>query len=184
MSSAADITSLIQDASIKKHPDPAHDLNPSTAASQKRPVSPTTSISGSDASIPYSALKPIPRRSNLPPLPDLRFEQSYLASLEGAETWWKIAWITGRDQVMLPLVQGMLWTLVLSGWRHWNKGAAFTGQSFGARVRKWWWKVNNWEIPAGANGGGRATTERFAAPAGMKDKSYAEHIGDVSAPYW
>ncbi len=186
MSSAADITSLIQDASIKKHPDPAHDLNPSTAASQKRPVSPTTSISGSEASIPYSALKPIPRRSNLPPLPDLRFEQSYLASLEGAETWWKIAWITGRDQVVLPLVQGMLWTLVLSGWRHWNKGAAFSGQNFGARVRKWWWKVNNWEIPEGASGGGGgsgATAERFAAQAGMKDKRYAEHIGDVSVPY-
>ena len=183
MSSAADITSLIQDVSIKKHPDPAHDLNPSTAASQKRPVSPTTSISGSEASIPYSALKPIPRRSNLPPLPDLRFEQSYLASLEGAETWWRIAWITGRDQIVLPLVQGMLWTLVLSGWRHWNKGAAFKGQSFGARVRKWWWKVNNWEIPEGANGGGRATTERFAAQTGLKDKRYAEHIGDVSVHY-
>lgn len=67
---------------------------------------------------------------------------------------------------------------MLSGWRHWNKGAAFRGQSFGARVRKWWWKVNNWEIPEGAKGGGRATTERFAAPAGLKDKKYAEHIGD------
>lgn len=87
---------------------------------------------------------------------------------------------------MLPLVQGMLWTLVLSGWRHWNKGAAFTGQSFGARVRKWWWTVNNWEIPEGAagGGGGGATTERFATHGGMKDKRYAEHIGDVSVHYW
>ena len=176
MSAAANITSIIQDASIKRHPDPSHDLNPSTAASQKRPVSPTISISGSDASIPYSALKPVPRRSNLPPLPDLRFEQSYLASLEGAETWWRIAWITGRDQIMLPLVQGMLWTLILSGWRNWNKGAAFSGQSFGARVRKWWWKVNNWQIPEGSPNG----HVKFAQPGGLKDKKFAEHVGDVS----
>lgn len=139
MSSAiTEIASTIQAASIKHHPDPAHDLNPSTAASQKRPVSPTISISSSENSIPSSALKPIPRRSNLPPLPDLRFEQSYLASLQGAETWWRIAWITSRDQVLLPLIQGTVWTLALSGWRFWNKGAAFSGQSAGARLRKWW----------------------------------------------
>ncbi|KAL2052792.1 hypothetical protein ABVK25_007033 [Lepraria finkii] len=161
----ADIASTIQSASIKHYPDPAHDLNPSTAASEKRPVSPTSSISSSEASIPEYVLKPIPRRSNLPPLPDLRFEQSYLASLEGAETYWRIAWITGRDQMLLPLVQGMLWTLALSGWRYWNKGAAFSGQSFGARVRKWWWGVNNWDIPP-QNG------------TGMKDKKFAEHVGD------
>jgi len=138
MSSAAmNIASTIQSASIKHHPDPAIDLIPSTTASQNRPASPTTSISSSENSIPYSVLKPIPRRSNLPPLPDLRFEQSYLASLQGAETWWSIAWITGRDQVLLPLVQGTLWTLALSGWRYWNRGAAFSGQSAGARLRKW-----------------------------------------------
>ena len=34
-----------------------------------------------------------------PPIPDLRFEQSYLASISGAETWGKVAWITTRDQV-------------------------------------------------------------------------------------
>lgn len=158
-----DLASTIQTASIKHHPDPAYDLNPSTAASQKRPVSPTTSIS-SDGSIPYSALKPIPRRANLPPLPDLRFEQSYLASLQGAETWWKVAWITGRDQVLLPLAQGTLWTLALSGWRYWNRGAAFSGQTMGAKVRKWWWGVNSWKIPDGT---------------GAKNKQFAEHVGEV-----
>lgn len=99
-----DIASAIQSASIKQHPDPAHDLNPSTTASTKKPVSPTTSISSKADSIPESAVKPIPRRTNLPPLPDMRFEQSYLASLQGAESWWRIAWITGRDQV-LPFLQ-------------------------------------------------------------------------------
>lgn len=94
-----DIASAIQSASIKRHPSPAHDLNPSTAASKKQPVSPTTSIASDASTIPEFVLKPIPRRANLPPLPDMRFEQSYLASLQGAESWWRIAWITGRDQV-------------------------------------------------------------------------------------
>lgn len=94
-----DIASAIQSASINRHPSPAHDLNPSTAASTKKPVSPATSIPSDAESIPESALKPVPRRANLPPLPDMRFEQSYLASLQGAESWWRIAWITTRDQV-------------------------------------------------------------------------------------
>ncbi|KAI4131609.1 MAG: hypothetical protein LQ338_001123 [Usnochroma carphineum] len=142
-----DVASAIQSASIKRHPSPSHDLNPSTAASTKKPVSPATSIPSDADSIPESALKPTPRRANLPPLPDMRFEQSYLASLQGAESWWRIAWITGRDQVILPLVQGMLWTLLLSGWRYWNRGARFQGASLGCKVRRWWWGVNNWKIP-------------------------------------
>ena len=97
---AVEIASTIQSASIKRHPSPAHDVNPSTSASTKKPVEPVspTSVS-SENSIPESALKPAPRRANLPPLPDLRFEQSYLASIKSAETWWAIAWITGRDHV-------------------------------------------------------------------------------------
>lgn len=98
-SPALDIASTIQSASLNRHPSPAHDVNPSTAASQKLPVSPITSIFSGENSIPYSALKPVPRRSNLPPLPDLRFEQSYLASLRGVEGWGGILWVTGRDQV-------------------------------------------------------------------------------------
>lgn len=93
------IASTIQSASLNRHPDPVHDLNPSTAASSKQPISPTISVSSGDNSIPYSTLKPIPRRSNLPPLPDLRFEQSYLASLRNVEGWTGVLWVTGRDQV-------------------------------------------------------------------------------------
>ena len=100
---AIEIASTIQSASIKRDPSPAHDVNPSTSASTKQPVEPIspTSFSSDADSIPESALKPAPRRANLPPLPDLRFEQSYLASLKGAESWWQVAWITGRDQVHL-----------------------------------------------------------------------------------
>ncbi|KAJ9667232.1 hypothetical protein H2201_002753 [Coniosporium apollinis] len=147
----ADIASTIQSASVQKHPDPRHDLNPSTAASQKEPVtlgsSPATSDIAEDE-IPLSALHPRPRRKTLPPLPDLRFEQSYLKSIEKAESWQGVAYITIRDQVFLPLTQGILWTLILSGWRFWNRETKLKGHSVGARIRRWWWGVNNWNIPS------------------------------------
>ncbi|MCJ1237868.1 hypothetical protein MMC14_005855 [Varicellaria rhodocarpa] len=154
-SAAINIASTIQSASIKRHPSPHHDVNPSTTASSKEPVtisSPPTSPSLSSRSpnrsqIPSFAIRPVPRHSNLPPLPDLRFEQSYLASLSGSTDWKTVGYITMRDQVVLPLVQGMLWTLVLSGWRYWNRTAQFSGRSVGSRIRRWWWNVNNWEIP-------------------------------------
>jgi len=47
----------------------------------------------------------------------------------------------------MPLVQGMVWTLALAGWRAWNEAAQFSGQSVGARIRRWWWGVNNWTVP-------------------------------------
>ena len=146
-----DVASTIQSASIKRNPSPHHDLNPSTAASSKQPVrfqSPSPSSPSSPKStIPYDALRPIPRTTKLPPLPDLRFEQSYLASLQGSSDWKVITYITVRDQVVLPLVQGTLWTLLLSGWRYWNRSAQFGGKTVGSRIRRWWWGVNNWEIP-------------------------------------
>jgi hypothetical protein len=104
-------------------PSVAHDANPSTAASQKQPVTlshhaGSTSdletydeIDGHEAlddeddedededDIPYDVLRPVRRRKSLPPLPDLRFEQSYLASIKDADTNWKVAYITIRDQV-------------------------------------------------------------------------------------
>jgi hypothetical protein len=111
------IAETIQTASIKRHPSPTHDLNPSTAASQKQPVI-SHPIPASETSlekypedefgldededeeeIPYSVIKPLPRRMSFGPLPDLRFEQSYLASIASAETRWRVAWITVRDQV-------------------------------------------------------------------------------------
>jgi len=113
-----EIASTIQSASINRHPDTDYDLNPSTSASAKQPVtiSRTRShISDEDEygidgdsendqdeeDIPYSVIRPLPRRPEMPPLPDLRFEQSYLASIAHADTNWKIAWITTRDQVFL-----------------------------------------------------------------------------------
>ena len=113
------IAETIQTASINRAPSPSHDLNPSTAASQKQPVSISPNALTSDASldkfayggddefdeeedqedIPYSVITPVQRRASFPPLPDLRFEQSYLQSISNCDTMWKVAYITMRDQV-------------------------------------------------------------------------------------
>ena len=100
-----DIASTLQGASIKRHPSPRHDLNPSTAASEKQPVTldahadPDASSDVAEDEIPISVLNPVPRKQTMPPLPDLRFEQSYLKSIEHAEGWQGVLWITIRDQV-------------------------------------------------------------------------------------
>ncbi|KAH0846383.1 hypothetical protein AYO21_07473 [Fonsecaea monophora] len=153
---ANEIASTIQSAHIKHDPSPEHDINPSTAASQKIPgeveaISPprsrSHSLSGSESTLPSDIIRARPRSRSFPPIPDFRFEQSYLASIKSADTNWKVAFITIRDQVFLPLAQGILWNLLMFGWRHWNRGTKFQGQSLGARVRKWWWGVNNWKLP-------------------------------------
>lgn len=107
-----EIASLLQSASVKRNPSPAHDLNPSTAASEKRPVRFSRHVDPGDASdagedeIPISLLDPIHRRTTMPPLPDMRFEQSYLKSIEKAESWQGVLWITLRDQVC---INGSCW---------------------------------------------------------------------------
>ncbi|KAI9826900.1 MAG: hypothetical protein M1832_005839 [Thelocarpon impressellum] len=182
------IAETIQTGHINHRPSPAHDINPSTAASKKQPVTtkaPSLDSEGisddesEDEEIPYSALRPLPRKSTLPPLPDLRFEQSYLASISGADTWYRVAWITTRDQVMLPLAQGTLWTLALLGWRYWNMNASFSGKTVGSRIRRWWWGVNNWAIPDATHGtkhGGKGQRRKFSP----NDAEVAKEVTDVS----
>lgn len=157
---AGDIASAIQSASINRHPDARHDLNPSTAASIKEPVRLSSqsaaqheplspSPSSSAEHIPANVLRPVPRRQALPPLPDLRFEQSYLKSISLCESRAAVLWVTLRDQVLLALFQGFAWTLLLSGWRHVNRASKLSGSNVGARLRRWWWGVNGWSIPVG-----------------------------------
>jgi hypothetical protein len=109
-----EIGETLQSLSINRNPSTTHDINPSTAASEKVPVrveettldaeSYSSSLDGSDIEeedeeYSYSIIRPARRRQSLPPLPDLRFEQSYLASIAGAETYQMVAYITIRDQV-------------------------------------------------------------------------------------
>lgn len=139
------IASTLQFAHTNENPSPEHDINPSTVASEKVPVEATSSPPSSPSDV---HLQPVPRRKALPPLPDLRFEQSYLASIPEGASWRRVAYITIQTQVFLPLLQGTVWTLALAGWRHWNRGAQMAGTGIGARIRRWWWDVNGWNIPA------------------------------------
>lgn len=89
-----------------EEPNAAHHIKPATAttaASQKGPVkvapaSDANSIS-SDVVHPRRVVKQVHRPPKFPPLPDLRFEHNFNASLKGADTWGKVAWIILRDQV-------------------------------------------------------------------------------------
>ena len=95
MSSLATQTAeTFQMGHLRRRPDPSHDINPSTATSKRVPVS-IGSDSDDEASF---ALRKRPAK-HFPPIPDLRFEQSYLQSIAKAETWWQIALITIKDQV-------------------------------------------------------------------------------------
>ncbi|RMD43113.1 hypothetical protein DV735_g2071, partial [Chaetothyriales sp. CBS 134920] len=143
---AAELASAIQSVSIKQNPSPEHDVNPSTAASKKEPV---------ELASP-----------SFPKLPDFRFEQSYLASIKNAKNNTEVILITLRDQVLLPLAQGVLWNLVMFGWRYSNRASKFSGQSVGAKVRKWWWGLNNWKLPAEATPGSRPASELAQGPEG------------------
>ncbi|KAI0382964.1 DUF1770-domain-containing protein [Hypomontagnella monticulosa] len=167
------IAETIQTAHIQRAPSPRHDLNPSSSISEKQPVRLQELPSrqhrqrprhdsldeiddrdldsdidgGEDDDIPISVLRPRPRSRSFPPMPDLRFEQSYLHSIAKADTWWKVAWITVRDQMMMPFAQGVLYNLAICGWHHWNKNAQLSGNSAGARLRRWWYEVNKWPLP-------------------------------------
>ncbi|OTB06810.1 hypothetical protein M426DRAFT_318523 [Hypoxylon sp. CI-4A] len=163
------IAETIQTAHIQRDPSPRHDLNPSSSISEKQPVrlhetpryrrrssiddiddDDDDVLDDDDDDIPIGVLRPRPRAKSFPPMPDLRFEQSYLHSIAKADTWWKVAWITVRDQTMMPFAQGVLYNLAICGWHHWNKNARLSGNSAGARLRRWWYGVNNWPLPAKA----------------------------------
>jgi len=123
------LAETVQTAHLNRAPSPQHDLNPSTAASRKEPVRLEPAfpddggIDGDELAINHSEeeeeeeeedetedeglyrtrIKARPRRHHLPPMPDLRFEQSYLWSIRNADTWWKVGWITVRDQVSFTI---------------------------------------------------------------------------------
>ncbi|KAH8130274.1 hypothetical protein FP744_10004474 [Trichoderma asperellum] len=146
-----EVASTIQAGHINRHPDPRQDIAPSTAADKAELVDihevKRSHIDDDDHDIPYSVLRPPKKHYNLPPLPDLRFEQSYLRSIESADTWWKVVLTTIKSQVLLPLAQGVLLNLAMAGWQHWNKSVRVNGDSVGVRFRRWWFGVNNWSQP-------------------------------------
>ncbi|EHL01659.1 hypothetical protein M7I_2293 [Glarea lozoyensis 74030] len=130
-----EIGSTIQSASIKRNPSPHHDLNPSTAASHKEPVK--LSQPSSDSSYAYD-------------------DEEGIDEDEDEDVPYSL---------VLPLVQGMVWSLALHGWKYWNRTAQLSGESVGARARRWWYKTNNWKLPNGLGNLG-------------KDKKFAKEVGD------
>ncbi|EGS20475.1 uncharacterized protein CTHT_0023070 [Thermochaetoides thermophila DSM 1495] len=162
------IADTIQTAHIQRHPSPLHDVNPPHGAgSTAEPVyvdnegidEGEEELDTSEEEEYRSSRSAVPRprkpQHHFPPLPDLRFEQSYLWSIRNADTWWKVVAITVRDQVMMPLLQGIVYNLFICGWQYWNKSAQIHGSSVGARLRRWWYGVNKWPIPPPAQSGRR-----------------------------
>lgn len=104
----SEIAGTVQAASVNPNPSPAHDINPTSASEKHVPESAITDDTDSipsDVVDPSRMVRTMVRQKNLPPLPDLRFEQSYLASLKDADTWGRVAWITIRDQVGLRFLK-------------------------------------------------------------------------------
>jgi hypothetical protein len=116
----SELASTVQAGHIQPHPSVAHDANPSSTFSEKKTVTlqdeldavddevddeqeSINSLDAEDEALYTRGRRLIPRfprrPHHLPPMPDLRFEQSYLHSIRNADTWWKVVWITVRDQV-------------------------------------------------------------------------------------
>ena len=69
--------------------------------------------------------------------------------------------------MILPLAQGMVWTLALHGIRYWNRETKLCGNTVGAGVRRWWYRTNHWPI--------KQSWKQMG-----KDKKLADEMGDVS----
>lgn len=116
---AIQVAETIQTAHIQQKPTVEHDVNPSTAAEGKQPVEIEPDLDAlsdvEDDEIPISILRPTPRRPQMPPLPDLRFEQSYLASIKDARGWQGVAFITVRDQVCVMATRQTMIVMLIDG---------------------------------------------------------------------
>lgn len=75
------------------------------------------------------------RRPNKPVIPDLRFEQSYRRAIAPANgNWFWIVAITIRDQLFFPFAQGLLWALLVNGFRSWRTTAHTNGSYWGSTL--------------------------------------------------
>ena len=76
---------------------------------------------------------PVPSGIIRPTLPDMRFEQAYLASITPAKgSKMGIFLITVRDQVVMPFAQGFLWAFAVISFKTWNAHSSRNGIYFGS----------------------------------------------------
>lgn len=162
----------VQDSHIIRHPSPSLDIALQTSADRPlvsivRDALPSIQFSSSRANLHHLSQRhhsededddetaseisledsphpspSKPRRPNLPPIPDLRFEQSYLKQLEAAKgsVMWMII-ITIREQVLFPGIQGFLWALGLAGIRTLRTRQAESGRGVGSWLRDWFGRL-------------------------------------------
>lgn len=129
-------------------------------------ATPSVRTSSSSSISSYTALpqRGVSKAPTPPPIPDLRFEQTYRRSIADADTWWKVVLITIKDQLTFPLIQGLLWNMVLVGVKSWRIGAAQSGNTWGSKLNmnefesigvltsdleklsNWWAQVNDNKI--------------------------------------
>ncbi|KAG5368766.1 hypothetical protein CKK34_2405 [Yarrowia sp. E02] len=99
-----------------------------------------TYVDDSISSEAAHVVKPVPQ---VRPPPDLRFEESYLRAISAADgKWWKIAYITIRDQVFMPLVQGTIWSFLLLSASSLRAKSSGSGRYYGSSVVRWWRSIN------------------------------------------
>ncbi|RPA87375.1 hypothetical protein BJ508DRAFT_357788 [Ascobolus immersus RN42] len=131
---------VAQDATIPEHHEPRvqHHDEESTTHPFTRPshLNRSPSVSSFSSSILYPERRSKRTRVQHPPLPDLRFEQSYLRSIQAADgDWKKIVWITIRDQVFYTFAQGLFVALGWAWWGKWRNGAKKSGRESGQAVK-------------------------------------------------
>ncbi|KAG5360739.1 hypothetical protein CJU89_3826 [Yarrowia sp. B02] len=88
-------------------------------------------------------VKPVKPAPQVRPPPDLRFEESYLRAISAADgKWWKIAYITVRDQVFMPLIQGTIWSFLLLSASSLRARSSGSGRYYGSSFVRWWRSIN------------------------------------------
>lgn len=70
------------------------------------------------------------------PIPDLRFEQTYLTALNKTDwSHWSVFRVTLVDFLLWPMLQGAVWALALNGFRYLRTSSNSQGKAFGLVIK-------------------------------------------------
>ncbi|ORY86107.1 hypothetical protein BCR37DRAFT_390903 [Protomyces lactucae-debilis] len=134
------LETLAQDTHIESNPQ----IQPDTSA-DKAPIKVYSGdIEGLDdddlAQLPDEvqpgARPPKPVLFNGTPIPDLRFEQTYLTALNRTDwSHWSVFRVTLVDFLLWPMLQGAVWALALNGFRYLRTSSNSQGKAFGLVIK-------------------------------------------------